>query len=61
MGAATLGPADNELAIHGTNEPASIGAFVSRDCVRLQNEEILDLYSRVKVGTQVILAYQALT
>ena len=54
MGAAALVLADNELAIHGTNNPASIGHFVSWGCVRLQNAEILDLYSRVKVGTPVI-------
>jgi lipoprotein-anchoring transpeptidase ErfK/SrfK len=56
MGAAALVLADNELAIHGTNNPGSIGNFVSWGCVRLQNEEILDLYKRVSVGTPVIFA-----
>lgn len=56
MGAAALVLADNELAIHGTNNPSSIGNFVSWGCVRLQNEEILDLYNRVSVGTPVIFA-----
>ena len=57
MGAAALVLADNELAIHGTNDPSSIGNFVSWGCVRLQNEEILDLYSRVEVGTRVIFVH----
>ena len=56
MGAAALVLADNELAIHGTNDPASIGNFVSWGCVRLHNEDVLDLYSRVQVGTQVVFA-----
>jgi len=54
LGAAALVLADHELAIHGTNNPASIGNFVSWGCVRLQNEEILDLYRRVEVGTPVV-------
>ena len=54
LGAAALVLADHELAIHGTNNPSSIGNFVSWGCVRLQNEEIMDLYKRVSVGTPVI-------
>ena len=49
-----FGDGDGQVGIHGTNDPTSIGNFVSWGCVRLQNEEILDLYNRVKVGTQVI-------
>lgn len=56
MGAAALVLADNELAIHGTNNPGSIGGFVSWGCIRMNNNDIMDLYSRVGVGTQVILA-----
>jgi lipoprotein-anchoring transpeptidase ErfK/SrfK len=49
MGAAALVLADSELAIHGTNNPASIGRFVSAGCI-----DIMDLYGRVHVGTRVV-------
>lgn len=54
MGAAALVLADNELAIHGTNNPASVGGFVSWGCIRMHNSDIMDLYNRVGVGTRVI-------
>ena len=41
--------------IHGTNEPWSIGEQVSSGCVRMLNEDIYDLYGRVKVGAEVIV------
>ena len=41
--------------IHGTNEPWSIGEQVSSGCVRLLNEDVADLYERVKIGTQVFV------
>jgi lipoprotein-anchoring transpeptidase ErfK/SrfK len=41
--------------IHGTNNPASIGTRVSSGCIRLTNEDVTDLYSRVGVGTKVIV------
>jgi lipoprotein-anchoring transpeptidase ErfK/SrfK len=53
MGAAALVLADNELAIHGTNNPGSIGGFVSWGCIRMHNADIMDLFSRVGVGTRV--------
>jgi lipoprotein-anchoring transpeptidase ErfK/SrfK len=55
MGEAALVLADNELAIHGTNNPGSIGGFVSWGCIRMHNADILDLYKRVSVGTRVVL------
>jgi lipoprotein-anchoring transpeptidase ErfK/SrfK len=55
MGAAALVLADNELAIHGTNRPASVGSFVSWGCIRMHNNDIMDLYSRVSVGTRVVI------
>lgn len=55
MGAAALVLADNELAIHGTNDPASIGSFVSWGCIRMRNHDVLDLYERVQVGTRVAI------
>src|SRR3954469_20523325 len=53
MGAAAMTLAGGEYAIHGTNAPRSIGAFVSYGCIRMFNEDVLDLYSRVSVGTTV--------
>ena len=54
MGAAALVLADNELAIHGTNKPGSVGGFVSWGCIRMHNKDIMDLYARVSVGTPVV-------
>jgi lipoprotein-anchoring transpeptidase ErfK/SrfK len=44
--------------IHGTNQPSTIGSFVSSGCIRLVNEDVEDLYSRVKVGTKVVVLPQ---
>ena len=41
--------------IHGSNEPWTIGHNVSSGCIRLRNEDVVDLYNRVKVGTKVIV------
>jgi len=41
--------------IHGTNAPGTIGTHVSSGCLRLTNEDVSDLYSRVNVGTKVIV------
>ncbi len=41
--------------IHGSNEPWSIGQAVSSGCIRLTNNDIIDLYGRVKVGTKVVV------
>ena len=41
--------------IHGTNAPHTIGTRVSSGCLRLVNEDVIDLYSRVHVGTKVIV------
>lgn len=43
------------LRIHGTNAPWSIGKAASHGCYRMRNEDVIDLYNRVKVGTQVII------
>jgi lipoprotein-anchoring transpeptidase ErfK/SrfK len=55
MGAAALVLDRGEYAIHGTNAPGSIGHFVSHGCIRMYNSDIMDLYSRVGVGTQVVV------
>ena len=41
--------------IHGSNEPWTIGTAVSSGCIRMRNEDVIDLYERVKVGTRVIV------
>ncbi|CCE04973.1 conserved exported hypothetical protein [Bradyrhizobium sp. STM 3843] len=41
--------------IHGTNAPETIGTHVSSGCIRLTNQDVIDLYSRVNVGTKVIV------
>jgi len=55
MGAAALTLTGGEYAIHGTNVPDSIGGFVSYGCIRMHNDDIVDLYSRVSVGTAVLV------
>jgi lipoprotein-anchoring transpeptidase ErfK/SrfK len=53
MGAAVLGLDRGNYAIHGTNNPASVGKFVSHGCIRMYNRDIVDLYRRVHLGTDV--------
>src|SRR5262245_30534290 len=56
MGAAAITlSGGGEYAIHGTNDPASIGGFVSYGCIRMHNTDVLDLYSRVSWGTPVVV------
>ena len=57
MGVAAMTLAGGEYAIHGTNRPGSIGSFASYGCIRMHNKDILDLFSRVNVGTPVIVTY----
>jgi len=55
MGAAALTLSGGEYAIHGTNNPNSIGTFASNGCIRMHNSDIMDLYQRVRVGTRVVV------
>jgi lipoprotein-anchoring transpeptidase ErfK/SrfK len=55
MGAAALTLSGGDYAIHGTNNPGSIGGFVSAACIRMYNQDIVDLYDRVSIGTPVIV------
>jgi len=43
--------------IHGSNEPESIGQAVSSGCIRMTNDDVTDLYERVKVGTRVVVTH----
>jgi len=49
----------SEYRIHGTNDPSTIGKFVSSGCIRLTNEDVTDLFSRVNVGTKVVVLPQS--
>jgi lipoprotein-anchoring transpeptidase ErfK/SrfK len=53
MGVAALTMRNGEYAIHGTNNPGSIGGFVSHGCIRMHNADVLDLYRRVPLGSGV--------
>jgi len=55
MGAAAMTLSGGEYAIHGTNNPGSIGGFVSHGCIRMYNSDIMDLYNRVSLGTKVVV------
>jgi lipoprotein-anchoring transpeptidase ErfK/SrfK len=55
LGARALYIGSTLYRIHGTSEPWTIGQAVSSGCIRLTNEDIIDLYERVKVGARVIV------
>jgi lipoprotein-anchoring transpeptidase ErfK/SrfK len=55
LGARAMYLGSSEYRIHGTNNPATIGKFVSSGCIRLTNEDVADLFSRVNVGTRVVV------
>ena len=55
LGARALYLGQTIYRIHGTNQPSTIGTFVSSGCIRLTNEDVTDLYTRVKVGTRVVV------
>jgi lipoprotein-anchoring transpeptidase ErfK/SrfK len=47
--------------IHGTDAPWTIGTAVSKGCIRMYNEDVLDLYPRVPVGTRVTVTWKRFT
>jgi lipoprotein-anchoring transpeptidase ErfK/SrfK len=55
MGARGIYLGSSLYRIHGTNEPHTIGQAVSSGCIRMTNEDVTDLYDRVRVGTRVIV------
>lgn len=55
LGARALYLGSSLYRIHGTNEPYTIGTNVSSGCIRMMNQDVEDLYTRVKVGTKVIV------
>ena len=55
LGARALYLGSTLYRIHGTNQPWTIGAAVSSGCIRMRNEDVVDLYDRVAVGTKVVV------
>ncbi len=55
LGARAMYLGSSLYRIHGSNEPWTIGTSVSSGCIRMRNEDVIDLYNRVRVGTRVVV------
>ncbi len=55
LGARAMYLGSSLYRIHGSNEPETIGQAVSSGCIRMVNEDVIDLYQRVRVGTRVVV------
>jgi lipoprotein-anchoring transpeptidase ErfK/SrfK len=55
LGARAIYLGDTQYRIHGTNDPTTIGKKVSSGCVRLTNEDVIDLYGRTSLGSKVVV------
>ena len=55
LGARAIYLGSSQYRIHGTNDPSTIGKFVSSGCNRMTNADVIDLFSRVNVGTKVVV------
>jgi lipoprotein-anchoring transpeptidase ErfK/SrfK len=55
LGARALYLGDTLYRIHGTNEPWKLGGGVSSGCIRMSNDDVIDLYNRAKVGATVVV------
>lgn len=55
LGARALYIGDTDYRIHGTTQPWSIGKAMSSGCIRMMNEEVIDLFNRVEIGADVIV------
>ena len=58
LGARAMYIGGTEYRIHGTNDPSTIGKFVSSGCIRMTNDNVMDLYRRVQVGAKVVVLPQ---
>jgi lipoprotein-anchoring transpeptidase ErfK/SrfK len=58
LGARAMNIGTTVYRIHGTNAPQTIGQAVSSGCFRLVNDDVIDLYNRVPVGTKVMVQHQ---
>ena len=59
LGVRALYLGSSTYRIHGTDAPWTIGTNVSKGCIRMYNQDVLDLYPRVDVGTKVTVTYQS--
>jgi hypothetical protein len=55
LGARAMYLGSTVYRIHGTNQPSTIGKFVSSGCIGMLNEDVSDLFERAKVGTRVVV------
>jgi lipoprotein-anchoring transpeptidase ErfK/SrfK len=55
LGARAMYLSGSFYRIHGTNAPATIGSRATAGCIRMVNDDVIDLYDRVKVGTKVVV------
>ena len=55
LGARAMYLGSSLYRIHGSNEPWTIGTNVSSGCIRMRNEDVIDLYGRVNVGAKVVV------
>ncbi|MFB6458335.1 L,D-transpeptidase [Bradyrhizobium tunisiense] len=55
LGARAMYLGSSAYRIHGTNDPSTIGKFVSSGCIRMTNEDVIDLFGRVNVGAKVVV------
>jgi lipoprotein-anchoring transpeptidase ErfK/SrfK len=55
LGARAMYLSGSVYRIHGTNAPWTIGSRATSGCIRMVNEDVIDLYNRVKVGTKVVV------
>jgi lipoprotein-anchoring transpeptidase ErfK/SrfK len=55
LGARAMYLGTSVYRIHGTNDPTTIGKFVSSGCIRMTNEDVVDLFNRVDTGTRVVV------
>ena len=58
LGVRALYLGDTMYHIHGTDAPWTIGQAVSKGCIRMYNQDVLDLYPRVPLGTRVTVTWQ---
>ena len=59
LGARAMYLGSSIYRIHGTNDPTTIGQFVSSGCIRMTNDDVIDLFSRANIGTRVVVLPKA--
>jgi hypothetical protein len=59
LGVRALYLGSSAYRIHGTDAPWTIGSAVSKGCIRMYNQDVVDLYPRVRVGAKVVVTWQS--